>query len=280
MAQYDPEVLRKLQLCELEILQDFIKICEENNINYFALAGTAIGTLRHGGFIPWDDDIDLGLLYDDYVKVLEIFKRDYSDKYTVVCAEEYKSFPLMNTHIVLNGSRFVERCNKHLDHPQGIFLDLFPFYNVPEDPKKHKKQAKTAWFWGKVLILRYMPFPNIPYKGVKGKIVHMATAVCSLLLKVIFSRKFLYNKIMKECMRYQNEDTGKYEFFFDPVNGKSIYTKEDLFPLKKLSFEGVMVSFPNKVEERLYARYGDFMQVPPPEKRTNHRPLILEFPTK
>ena len=58
MAQYDPKILRKLQGCELDILKDFIKICEENNLTYFGFAGTAIGAIRHGGFIPWYDDID------------------------------------------------------------------------------------------------------------------------------------------------------------------------------------------------------------------------------
>lgn len=277
-GQYEPEVLKKLQQYELEILRDFIKICEENDITYFGLAGTGIGALRHGGFIPWDDDIDLGLLYDDYIKVLEIYKRDYSDKYTVVNATEYPTFACMNTHITLNDSRFVEECSKHLKHPQGIFLDLFPFYKVPQNETLHKKQAKKAWLLGKVLILKNMPFPNLPFKGIKAKIVHCITAVCWAVLKVFCPYKLLYNCIMKECLRYQDEDTGKYEFFFDTKNGNSIYTDDDIFPIKKLPFDGIMIAFPNRLEERLTALYGDFMQVPPPEKRKNHRPLILEFP--
>ena len=70
--QYDPKILRKLQLSELSVFKDFIKICEENNLQYFLFAGCAIGVERHQGFIPWDDDIDIGMLREDYDKIIKI----------------------------------------------------------------------------------------------------------------------------------------------------------------------------------------------------------------
>lgn len=274
---YEPEVLAKLQQCELEMLADFIKICKENDITYFGVGGTGIGALRHGGFIPWDDDIDIGLLYNDYLKLIDVYKKEHSDKYTIINANEFDAYPLMTTRICLKGTRFVEDAFKSVDCPLGIFLDIFPFCNVPEDPKAHKKQAKRAWFYGKLLILKHLPFPNVPFKGIKAKLAHCATAVCSFIINIFFSHKSLYKKIIKECTRYQDIDTEKYEYFFDTVNGKCIYTKDDIFPIRKVKFENVELDFPNKLEEILTMNYGDFMQVPPPEKRKNHHPYILQF---
>lgn len=274
---YEESTLKRLQSCELEMLKDFIKICKENNITYFGLAGTGIGALRHGGFIPWDDDIDIGLLYDDYLKLLDIYKKDYSDKYFLVNANEFDTYPLMTTRICLKDSVFIEEAFKSLDCPLGIFLDIFPFYNVPQNAKLHKRQAKKAWFLGKLLILKHLPFPNVPFKGFKAKLAHCATAVCSFIVNILFSHKLLYNKIMKECLRYQSEDTGKYEFFFDTVNGNSIYTQDDIFPIREIQFENIILDFPNKLENKLYALYGDFMQIPPPDKIKNHHPHTLKF---
>ncbi len=274
---YEPEVLKKLQQYELEMLKDFIKICKENDITYFGLAGTGIGALRHGGFIPWDDDIDLGLLYEDYLRLLEIYKRDYSDKYQLVNACEFKTYPLMTTRICLKGTKFIEEAFKTVDCPLGIFLDIFPFYNVPQDAKLHKKQAKKAWFLGKLLVLKHLPFPNVPFKGFKAKLAHCATAVCWLLVNILFSHERLYNKILKECLRYQDKDTGKYEYFFDTINGNSIYSNDDIFPIREIPFESIYLDFPHKLEDKLTALYGDFMQIPPPEKIKNHHPHLLEF---
>ena len=90
--QYDPKVLRKLQLAELEVFKDFIKICDENGLSYFLFAGCAIGVERHKGFIPWDDDIDIGMLRDDYEKVLKIYREKYTDKYVVLDIDSQETF--------------------------------------------------------------------------------------------------------------------------------------------------------------------------------------------
>ena len=98
---YDKETLEKVQKIELSIFKDFKDVCEKNSLTYFGIAGTGIGALRHGGFIPWDDDIDVGLLRKDYDKMIEIFKRDYSDKYTIVNGDEFSKYPLMTTRLTV-----------------------------------------------------------------------------------------------------------------------------------------------------------------------------------
>ena len=81
--QYDPKVLRKLQLAELEVFKDFIKICDENGLSYFLFAGCAIGVERHKGFIPWDDDIDIWMKRKDYNRFIEIIKKELDSTFCI-----------------------------------------------------------------------------------------------------------------------------------------------------------------------------------------------------
>ena len=277
---YDPAELKKVQEYELSILKDFIKICEENNLTYFGIAGTGIGSLRHGGFIPWDDDIDVGILRNDFEKLVKIIKRDYADKYVVVNGDEFSTYPLMTTRITLKNSLFIEESLKKIKCPLGIFLDVYPFDNVPADEKLKRNQGFTAWLFSKLLILKHIPFPTLPLKGFKLKIAHFITACAWLFLNVFFiPHKWLYNKCKKACCKY-NEDPNPAAFSF--FCGTRIYNNyfetQDLFPLKKLKFEDVEINFPNNIEKSLTYIYGDYMKLPPEDKRKNHYPNTLKFP--
>ena len=75
-GEYEPQVLEKLHSVELLMLKDFMKLCDDNNIEYFAISGTAIGAVRHQGFIPWDDDIDVALLRKDYERFVKVMKKN------------------------------------------------------------------------------------------------------------------------------------------------------------------------------------------------------------
>lgn len=275
--QYDPEVLKKLQKCELEILNDFTKICEENSLSYFGFGGTGIGALRHGGFIPWDDDIDLAIPREEYKIAMNILKQDYADKYTVVNAETFNDFPVMNTHIIINDSKFITEEDKYGKYPKGIFLDIFPIDNTPNDETLRTKHLKKTWLLSKIFIIKHIPFPHVPFKGIKAKLAHCVTAVMWLLLKLV-SHKFLYRLCLKECTKYNNTQTDYFAYCCGSKFCGNVFNKKQLYPLRKVPFEDTQVYFPNNLEDILTAEYGDFMQVPPPEKRTNHSPKILEFP--
>ena len=134
--QYDPKVLRKLQLAELEVFKDFIKICDENGLSYFLFAGCAIGVERHKGFIPWDDDIDIGMLRDDYEKVLKIYREKYTDKYVVLDIDSQETFPFYNAEIARIGTKNIPYVFKDAKVPMGIDIALYPYDNVPDDAKK------------------------------------------------------------------------------------------------------------------------------------------------
>lgn len=280
MKHYDNETLKKVQNYELSILKDFVKICDENGLTYFGIAGTGIGAIRHGGFIPWDDDIDIGILRKDLYKLIEIIERDYSDKYYILNAENNKTFPLTTTYMCIKGSKFVPESLKESKCPYGLFLDLFPFDVCAKDEKTFKKQMKTPWLFSKLLILRHLPFPVVPCYGFKAKLAHAATASVHFFMKLFcISHNFLYGKIKKiSCANADDPNPNAYAFFCGTRVYNNYFKAEDLFPLKKLKFEDIEINFPHNLEKNLEYIYGDYMQLPPEEKRKNHFPYILQFP--
>lgn len=275
---YKKEELEKIKKYEMEIFRDFAKVCEENGLKYWGIGGTGIGAVRHKGYIPWDDDIDLGMTYDDYVVLNRILQRDYKDKYTVANCENYKDYASMNEHICMNGTKFVTKDAARLDYPQGIFLDIFPHFKSPVDTKLRVKHGKSMWFWGKVLILRQIPFPVIPFKGIKAKIVHCGTFVVSCLLKLIFPKKWLINKNMKVSLKYNDLDECVYIFTSNPKYRDWYFDKETVSNPVKYPFEDTEMYFPKNLDEYLTNTYGDYMKLPPEDKRKTHAPILMEFP--
>ena len=279
MREYDEITLKRLQSIELMIVNDFKRLCAEHDLKYFAFAGSGIGALRHKGFIPWDDDIDVGLLRDDYEKMLKFADAELSDKYTVMDVFHDPNYPLMTARLMLKGTKFREEALKDVNCELGIFLDLYAFDQASDDPVKFKKQCREAWFYSKLLILRSVPFPVLPMKGFKAKIVHCATAaIYGGLVALRFSREKLAKKAREAAIRYNNgPKTEKINFFFDTRADMCLYGYDEVFPLVQLPFENTTLSFPHEQDRYLRSFYGDYMQMPPEDKRKNHFPHELDF---
>lgn len=279
MREYDDETLKRLQSIELMMLNDFKRICKKHNIKYFAYAGSGIGALRHQGFIPWDDDIDIGFMRDDYERFLKIAKEEMSEKYTVMNNRENKNYPLMTTRLMLKGTVFREIALKDVDCDLGIFLDLYPFDKVPPNKKLFIKQNKKTWWYSHLLILRSIPFPALFLYSWKEKVIHFITFTVYFLLKIFgVSKKYLINKCEKEAIRYNDlKDFKAVNWYFDTAICSDVFYMDEIFPLKELPFENTTLSFPNNQDRYLRNLYGDYMTMPPVEKRKNHFPYELDF---
>ena len=279
MKEYDEKTLKRVQMTELEILHDFVQLCDKANLTYFGIAGTGIGALRHNGFIPWDDDIDIAMPREDFDKFVYIAKKEYSDKYLILNGLEFENYPLLTTRWVMKDTEFVEYPLKNIDCPLGIFLDIYPLDKIPDDAKLFKKQARKAFFYSKLLILRSIPFPVVGFSGIKKKIVHMICACIHLFLCVFrIQKKWLYKKCLEISTMYNYMDsTSRLDFLCDTTAYLNIHEIADIYPLKKIKFEDIDLNFPNRIEKNLTLAYGDYMKLPPIEKRKNHLPYKLKF---
>ena len=243
--EYDDITLHKVQRLELEILKDFMSVCDEYDLKYFGLAGTGIGAIRHQGFIPWDDDIDIALPRKDFDRFLELVQQKFPEKYEVLNTKTNVNYPLMTTRLVLKGTKFREYALKNIDCDFGIFLDLYPFDNLCDDEKQFKKQARNAWFWSKILILRSVPHPVLGFKGFKAHLVQFICACVHYSMRILHINKFwIYKKCLNACTKYNHQPTKRIGLLCDTNPYSNMFDLDDLYPLKKLKFEDIELNFP------------------------------------
>lgn len=277
--EYDEKTLKKLQKTELEILKDFDELCRENGLSYFGGGGTAIGAVRHKGMIPWDDDIDVGLVRKDYIKFLRIAKqKKWREKYNVINAETMENYPLMSTRWCKKGTKFKEDALKTLDGDLGIFLDVYCFDNIPDNELLMKIHGWRSWFWGKLLILYWLDEPVLYFDGFLGKAV---TGICKgvhLGMRGLhISPRWLYRHTKRVTTCYDGKETRRVNYMHDPRPFISIMNKSDIFPVRRMEFSGQEICVPANVEAYLDRRFGDYMTLPPEDKRHNHPPYELDF---
>ncbi len=276
---YEDKELKRLQSMEMGILKDFMKICDENGLRYFGVAGTGIGAIRHGGFIPWDDDIDIALPREDYEKFIKLVEEQMSDKYYVLNAEHNPNFPLMTTRLCIRGTKFVENALKNINCDLGIFLDIYAYDNYPDNDFLFFIQKWRAWFFSKLLILRSIPEPVIFQTGFLGAVIK---AICKFVHHAMvflrIDKKALYRKCKSICTMYNNTETKRFGYPCDTDANTNMLYKRRTFPCRKWKFEDVELNFPRDMKGMLRNFFGDtYMQLPPVEKRKTHFPYILDF---
>lgn len=277
---YDDAVLEKLHRVQLEILSDFIGVCKKYNLTYFVVYGTAIGAVRHSGFIPWDDDIDVGMLREDYNKFFEVFQDELGEKYNLLTPEIDGRYACTVTHIQRKGTKFVSEASQDLKCEQCIFMDIFPFDYVAADQKAAVRQGRKANILGKLLFLSGSAYPLIPFGGFKGEIAALGCKLIYILLKLIrITPQKLYKRFVEVSTAYNNSDgRSEYVTSFEYAGClKDRIKKNGLFPMKEVQFENLRVNIPANNHEFLSKVYGDYMQIPPENERVNHMPLIIQF---
>ncbi len=275
---YEPEVLRHLQKLEMGMVKDFVDICERHNLTYFGYAGTGIGALRHQGYIPWDDDIDISMPRKDYEEFMRIVQEEKGDKYYVLNSYTDKNFPLATTRLCLKGTVFRENAMKDVECNWGIFIDVYALDNAADGFIPYYWQMWTAWLWGKLVILRAMPRPYLYVRGWLAKLVTAACVFTHNAMKFFhISQEWLLMKREKANRKYENKKTKRMAFFCDPLPYTNTFSNEDIYPMRQLPFEDITFPFPNNLEALLTKMYGDFMTMPPVEKRKTHYPYQLDF---
>lgn len=277
-AFYEPEILSRVQQMELEILKDVMDLCDSHNLLCFGMAGTAIGAIRHKGFIPWDDDIDVAMPRKDFERLLELVEEKFSDKYYILNWRTSENYPLMTTRICRRNTKFIDSPMRDVDSPLGLFLDMYVYDDIPDSDFRMKLQAWEAWFFSKLLILRSIPRPYLAQTGWKAKAI---TAVCIAVHHVLkwlhISKRGLALRCEKICRRYEGQETKRMAFYPDTNPFWNVVEKAALSPGVKMEFEGLPLTFPRTEHDILTYMYGEYMQMPPADKRKTHYPYILDL---
>ena len=279
-GEYKPEILKKLHEAELGMLKDFIGLCDRNQIEYFAIAGTAIGAVRHKGFIPWDDDIDIAFLRDDYKKFVKAMENDkeFSKKYMLWGPDRPHKYYNLQPTLMLRNTVFVNENAAAGGYKPGILMDLFIYDSIPEDKKKAEWIIKKCRIYKILYITRNVNF----FKLLKGQslLQKMKNIICGFIrigLRIVpASDEMLYRKFLKYATMYKGK-SDKYTCLFDPGSSIMHIYKSKAYPTVKLPFEGIEIRLVRNYDEQLKQHMGDYMKVPPKEKRTNHCPVEINF---
>lgn len=267
--------LKKLQQEELEILIEFSKFCERHGLTWFLDSGTALGAARHKGFIPWDDDIDVGMPRSDYDKFLQFteFSGGICSGYSVHTFSNTTNYAAMFAKIYKEGTVFATKETIEAGCRQGIFIDVFPYDEMPDDQAYAEKIASQAHKWQVISYLYHTSELNPVHAGILGKVEKLMFWIMHRGLSLFFTRKKIlanYGKIVA-----QSGDSNRWIAYAYPVLPG--FDGEVLFPPKDCEFCCHTFPGPRKMEEYLSASYGDWRTLPDPADRKTHLPVKLVF---
>ena len=280
MEQYDQKTVKRLHRIELEIYRDLKAVCERHNIPFFVYYGTILGAVRHQGFIPWDDDIDVAMFREDYERFTQIAAKELGDRYDLLTMDTVDGYVMGLAKLSHKGTIFVEATDQDRKYRSGVFLDIFPLDKAPEDEKLRKKVTRSTWLWGRLGVLSEYKSPKLPANLSKGKVI-CAKAGCFIihyLLKIFrLTQRKCYQHYLKAATQLRNSDATLYMDYASPLAYSYPIRKDDILPLKELAFEDTTVMVPGNYDRVLTQMYGDYMTLPPVDQRINHIPAVLDL---
>ena len=252
--------LREAQLRMLNILEEVDRICKKHNIEYWVDSGTLLGSIRHRGFIPWDDDLDIGMLREDYIRFLEVVSKELKEEYfcQTPLSDKYSEAPWAK--IRDNNSR-IHFDNSIKEH-SGIFIDIFPYDSLGKKDKVFKSFINRVM---KLKALTKFKFKKPYIVNLPRNIIVMFLKVIGVLYNIIPYRMFIKKsyKLANKSKRCSHDRIS----YGVEVPWNIELNKKDIFPLKYYDFEHMKVPIPHNYEKILSKLYGDWTQMPKEEAR-------------
>lgn len=262
---YEDLGLRDAQMIMVDILKNVHDLCEKHGIKYFLDAGTLLGAVRHKGFIPWDDDVDIGMLREDYNKFLKIAEKELPDYLFLQNFETDKYYDIYPVPCKVrhnNTMYFEEEFKGNYKMHNGIFIDVFPYDSLPKHNFVYKIQRALSYN----ILKSFKRIDRIPEKlSFKNRITF---SFYQLVVKVFTTERRL--KFFKYLTNWNDINSEYMGYGLDTYWSEYVYKKSDYFNLVKLEFEGEQFYAPRNYDAILTQLYGDYMTLPKEEDREWH----------
>lgn len=244
--------VKKAWKVELDLLLEFKRVCEKYNLKYFLISGSLIGVVRHKGFIPWDDDIDIGMLREDYNKLLKVADKEFKEPLFFQTPYNDRIF---RAHAQLRNSNTSAILPSEIEfnHNQGIFIDIFPFDEYP------KSRIKYFIHKQKINFMQRMFFSYLYSKkiSVKSKILNIFSKI---VIDFIGFKKF-YSHYEKVCAKYNGKGNGMISnLAFKYGRDKYMHDKKYFDELIVKKFEDIDILVPKEYDKILSRQYGNYME--------------------
>lgn len=274
MVEVEGELLDALQQLLLGMLKDLDEVCTKHDIDYTLSGGTLLGAVRHGGFIPWDDDIDINMTRVGYEKLVSVFDEELGTGYWLHRPEATDGYGIGLARIRKKGTRYKDR-ESYYTQECGVFIDIFIYDDVPDNALLRKAHGIVSLGLGFALSCRrFLLFYDEYAKLAEGDVDLQRV----FKAKRTFGRLFSFLSMDAWCRAwdkwnslYRNSDS---RYIAIPAGRKhyfgEMFQRCMMFPVKRIKFEDVQLPVPNTPDHYLTKLYGDYMRIPKPEEREAH----------
>lgn len=254
--ELNQQQLQALKAVELQLLEAFSDVCRQLGLRYYVLGGTMLGAVRHQGFIPWDDDIDVGMLREDYEILLKKGQALLTKGLFLQTFETDPEYPANFAKLRNSGTTFVEASLKKRNIDHGVYIDIFPLDYYPD--------RKQRWFSIRKKLLSLRISTTFTVSGMKP-----ATKLVRLMTRLLYPT--VRGALRRRERLFQSVTHGS-----QIANHCGAWGKKEIVPAHwygegvSMPFEGLTVTLPKEYHLWLTQVYGDYMQLPPEDKRVPH----------
>lgn len=257
--------MNQIQIKLLEILKEFIRVCDLLDINYCVFCGTLLGTVRHQGFIPWDDDVDVAMPRKDYDIFIEKGQQILASKYFIQCHDTEKEYFYPFAKLRDSSTTAIEHATKNLNINQGMWIDIFPLDGVPSDFKIRRRLNRKREFLERSYLRerhKYGTFKN--------------TLANLFVITLMPSKRVAFSLNKRLTKKYLYDDCDDLWFNWNLMT-KIPLKKEWFRSYIKMRYEDIYVNVPIEYEKCLESNFGNWKLLPPIEKRVSiHTMEILD----
>ncbi len=277
---YNHEEVRMIQNASLKIFKYFKAFCEKHHLTYFAIGGTCIGAIRHKGFIPWDDDIDVAMPVEDYYNFIKLCETELDYPYELVNPNDVKHYTAVYIKLQDASTTFVESfVEDYPDRYVGINMDIFPVYGLPGNIKVRNDLIKKNEMLKKINLKLRFPFSH--QNHIKSKLIWI------FLMPLRLYVPFYWATVkQQELFKYLPINSSEYVYF--PWRGipgtegngtyKNVFFYEDFSSTLEVAFEDTMIPVPIGYDRYLTMDFGNYMQIPPEDQQMpGHSKAIFDL---
>lgn len=252
--------IEELHKVELDLIQEIIEICQKNEIKYFMIGGSLLGAVRHQGFIPWDDDVDIGMVREDYDRFLKVAPQELSKPYYFLQTEQSDQNYAFGYAKLLDESIYIEEKRNINDARKGVFVDIFPFDKVPDgDVERSIQQSRYKYLNARIIL-------SSNYRLMDTEIT---TKIRKLQTNQSHKTEEYKEKRDELARTYNQDDTIE---MYKNLSSQYSYEKElvsekELATVVSVPFENLTVTILSAYDAILSRMYGDYLQLPPENKQ-------------